>query len=87
MNKVQRPRPRKGEVQGEVEAYTVEEVRRILDGLENEPLKWRVFLRLPDDYYKLRGFVLITGVFADVLVYFMENIGFFHNVYRVLYHE
>lgn len=55
MDKVQRPRPRKGEVQGEVEAYTVEEVRRILDGLEQEPLKWRVFLRLLIDTGIRRG--------------------------------
>ena len=47
MDKVPRPKPRKGEIQNEVEAYTVEEVRRILDGLEQEPLKWRVFLRYP----------------------------------------
>lgn len=55
MDKVQRPKPRKGEVQGEVEAYTVEEVRRILDGLEKEPLKWRVFLRLLIDTGIRRG--------------------------------
>jgi len=55
MDKVQRPKPRKGEVQGEVEAYTVEEVRCILDGLEKEPLKWRVFLRLLIDTGIRRG--------------------------------
>ena len=55
MDKVPRPKPRKGEIQNEVEAYTVEEVRRILDGLEQEPLKWRVFLRLLIDTGIRRG--------------------------------
>lgn len=55
MDKVQRPKPRKGEVRSEVEAYTVEEVRRILDGLEQEPLKWRAFLRLLIDTGIRRG--------------------------------
>lgn len=45
MDKVERPKPRKDEVHGnEVEAYTVEEVCYLLKCLENEPLKWQVFL-------------------------------------------
>ena len=56
MDRVERPRPRKDEVQGqEVEAYTVEEVRYILDCLEKEPLKWRTFLRLLIDTGIRRG--------------------------------
>lgn len=56
MDRVERPRPRKDEGQGqEVEAYTVEEVRYILDCLEKEPLKWRVFLRLLIDTGIRRG--------------------------------
>ena len=56
MDKVERPRPRKDEVQGkEVEAYTVEEVQRILAGLESEPIKWRAFLRLLIDTGIRRG--------------------------------
>ena len=56
MDKVERPRPRKDEVQGkEVEAYTVEEVQGILAGLEAEPLKWRAYLRLLIDTGIRRG--------------------------------
>ena len=56
MDKVERPRPRKDEVQGkEVEAYTVEEVQRILAGLEAEPLKCRAYLRLLIDTGIRRG--------------------------------
>lgn len=56
MDKVERPRPRKDEVQGkQVEAYTVEEVQRILAGLESEPIKWRAFLRLLIDTGIRRG--------------------------------
>lgn len=56
MDKVERPRPRKDEVQGkEVEAYTVEEVQRILAGLEAEPIKWRAYLRLLIDTGIRRG--------------------------------
>lgn len=56
MDKVERPRSRKDEVQGkEVEAYTVEEVQRILSGLESEPLKWRAFLQLLIDTGIRRG--------------------------------
>ena len=46
MDKVERPRPRKGELkEKDVEAYTTEEVQRIFAALESEPLKWRVLLR------------------------------------------
>ena len=56
MDKVERPKPRKDEVHGnEVEAYTVEEVCYILKCLENEPLKWQVFLRLLIDTGIRRG--------------------------------
>ena len=56
MDKVERPKPRKDEVQGrEIEAYSVEEVRRILDALEAEPLKWRAFIRLLIDTGVRRG--------------------------------
>ena len=56
MDRVERPRPRKDEAQGkEVEAYTVEEVQRILAGLEGEPPKWRAYLRLLIDTGIRRG--------------------------------
>ena len=47
MDKVERPRPRKGELKDKgLESYTTEEVQRIFAALEGEPLKWRVLLRL-----------------------------------------
>lgn len=56
MDKVERPKARKGEVQGkEVEAYTIEEVHRILEGLETESLKWQAFMRLLIDTGIRRG--------------------------------
>ena len=56
MDKVQRPRPRKDVAQGKaVQAYAVEEVRRILAGLDTEPLKWQMFLRLLIDTGVRRG--------------------------------
>jgi len=56
MDKVERPKPRKDEVQSaEVEAYTVDEVRRILAALDQEPLKWRALLRLLIDTGIRRG--------------------------------
>ncbi len=56
MDKVERPKARKNEIQSNgVEAYTIEEVRRILSGLECEPLKWRVFVRLLIDTGVRRG--------------------------------
>lgn len=56
MDKVERPKARKDEAQGkEVPSYTVDEVRRILDLLENEPLQWQVFVRLLLDTGVRRG--------------------------------
>lgn len=56
MDKVERPRPRKDELkEKDVEAYTTEEVQRIFAALENEPLKWRVLLRLLIDTGIRRG--------------------------------
>jgi len=56
MDKVERPRPRKGEIKDkDVEAYTTDEVQRILAALENEPLKWRVLMRLLIDTGIRRG--------------------------------
>lgn len=47
MDKVERPKPRKGEIKDkDVEAYSTEEVQRIFAALENEPLKWRTLMRL-----------------------------------------
>lgn len=47
MDKVQRPKQRKDEVKREEpEAYTAEEARYILRCLEQEPLKWRAYMRL-----------------------------------------
>ena len=44
MDKVERPKPRKDEVKGrEIEAYTADELRYIIECLEKEPLKWRVY--------------------------------------------
>lgn len=56
MDKVERPKPRKGEFKDkDVEAYTAEEVQRIFAALENEPLKWRALMRLLIDTGIRRG--------------------------------
>ena len=56
MDKVERPRPRKDEMQGaEVEAYTVEQVGQIIAALQNEPIKWQCYLRLLIDTGIRRG--------------------------------
>lgn len=56
MDKVARPKPRKGEAKGtEADAFTVEEVQRIFAALEQEPLKWRAILRLLIDTGIRRG--------------------------------
>lgn len=56
MDKVERPRSRKDEVQGEeVESCSVEEIQRLLEALETEPLKWRAFIRLLIDTGIRRG--------------------------------
>ena len=56
MDKVERPRPRKGEFkEKDVDAYTTEEVQRIFAALEHEPLKWHVLMRLLIDTGIRRG--------------------------------
>lgn len=56
MDKVARPKPRKGEAKPkEPEAYTAQEVGEILAALEKEPLKWRTFIRLLIDTGVRRG--------------------------------
>lgn len=56
MDKVQRPKPRKDEIKGKgVQAYTADELRHIIQCLEREPLKWRVYVRLLIDTGIRRG--------------------------------
>lgn len=56
MDKVLRPRPRKDELKKkDVQAYTAEELRRIIDCLDNEPLKWKAYIRLLIDTGIRRG--------------------------------
>ncbi len=56
MDKVERPKPRKGEIKDkDVEVYTSEEVQRIFAALEHEPLKWRVLMCLLTDTGIRRG--------------------------------
>lgn len=56
MDKVERPKPRKGEIKDkDVEAYSAEDVQRIFRALENEPLKWRTLMRLLIDTGIRRG--------------------------------
>ena len=56
MDKVERPRPRKDEIKSkEADAYTVDEVQKILDGLVKEPLRWQVYIRLMIDTGIRRG--------------------------------
>lgn len=56
MDKVERPKPRKGELKDKgVEAYTTEEVQPIFAALEHEPLKWRTLMRLLIDTGIRRG--------------------------------
>ena len=58
MDKVERPKPRKDEAKKmEVEAYTAEEIARILECLAQKdvPLKWRVFMELMIDTGIRRG--------------------------------
>lgn len=56
MDKVERPKPRKDELkERDVEAYTIDEVQRIFSALANEPLKWRILLRLLIDTGIRRG--------------------------------
>lgn len=55
MDRVQRPRQRKDEQKKEVEAFTADELKNILSLLDNEPLKWRCFVRLLIDTGIRRG--------------------------------
>ena len=56
MDKVERPKPRKGEIKDkDVEAYSAEDVQRIFRALENESLKWRTLMRLLIDTGIRRG--------------------------------
>lgn len=56
MDKVARPKPRKDEQKGKtIEAYTADELRRILLCLEDEPLKWQAYVRLLIDTGIRRG--------------------------------
>jgi len=56
MDKVERPKPRKDEIQGmEPETYTPEEVQHIFSALEAEPLKWQAMLHLLIDTGIRRG--------------------------------
>lgn len=56
MDKVERPKPRKGEMQKTgVEAFTAEELSHILSCLDQEPLKWRAMVHLLADTGIRRG--------------------------------
>ena len=56
MDKVERPKPRKGECKAaEPEAYTAEEVQAILAALDREPLKWRALVHVLIDTGVRRG--------------------------------
>lgn len=56
MDKVERPKPRKDEIKStEPEAYTAEEVQKILTALEKEPLKWRALVHVLIDTGIRRG--------------------------------
>ena len=55
MDKVERPKPRKDETQTAVESCSVEELRHILQCLEQEPLKWQALIRLLMDTGIRRG--------------------------------
>ena len=49
MDKVERPKPRKDEEKKEIEAYTASELKKILECLEQEPLKWQALIWLLSD--------------------------------------
>ena len=56
MDKVERPKPRKGEAKADgPQAYTPAEVQKIITGLEREPLKWRTLVHLLIDTGIRRG--------------------------------
>ena len=56
MDKVERPKPRKGEARPtEPEAFTATEVQRLTDALKLEPMKWRTLVHLLIDTGIRRG--------------------------------
>ena len=56
MDKVARPEPRKDELRNqEIEAYSVDEIQRIIDALNEEPLKWQALILLLIDSGMRRG--------------------------------
>lgn len=56
MDKVERPKPRKGEAKvAEPSAYTVTEIQTIMASVEREPLKWRALIHLLIDTGIRRG--------------------------------
>ena len=56
MDKVPRPEPRKDELRNqEIEAYSVDEIQRIIDALNKEPLKWQALILLLIDSGMRRG--------------------------------
>ncbi len=71
MDKVQRPKPTKGEGKGhDIQAYTGEELKRIIECLDDAPLKWRLFIQLLIDTGCRRGEALgLTWADVD----FKEN--------------
>lgn len=56
MDKVERPKPRKDEIQAaEPQAYTAAEIKQLFDILDTEPLKWRALVHLLIDTGIRRG--------------------------------
>lgn len=55
MDKVERPKPRKGEKEAEIKKLKVDEARRLLKLLEAEPLQWQAIIRLMLDTGCRRG--------------------------------
>lgn len=56
MDKVERPKPRKDEIQAaEPQAYTAAEIKQLFDILDAEPLKWRALVHLLIDTGIRRG--------------------------------
>lgn len=55
IDKVERPRQRKDEQKRNVEAFTADELTKINEYLEKEPLKWRAMIRLIEDTGIRRG--------------------------------
>ncbi len=58
MDRVERPKARKDELQKEPDSYTPQQVVNIMAALEQEPLKWRVFVHILIDTGCRRGEVL-----------------------------